>query len=303
MHQHPKITAKSFHNCRHKAFLLIGVTCISASFVWLVLIYIPISVITALFLFLGGIISIGFYTKQRIQFGGLQALLPFWLNRLLQQESILEIFFRIVKSGRLTFYASRIIMLLITDPNNEEDLAAVFDGWEPGMMRIMSTRGFINLLPNSVQKVYNPILTDISLNTSTAAAVESIREDDLQANELQIDDRSNMGINDTRESYQATTTFGNIDAGILSHTASIADDVHSALSPNLNVASEYNIFSPSSQIQTNPQNIVTYTPEREIFDKNGDSPLFSRSSAPQVFHHGSFSPSSDTLNFTEKELG
>eukprot|EP00388_Colpodella_angusta_P002915 GDKJ01010327.1.p1 GENE.GDKJ01010327.1~~GDKJ01010327.1.p1 ORF type:complete len:722 (-),score=158.78 GDKJ01010327.1:632-2752(-) len=141
---------------KNKYGLVIGILCILSSCVWLILIYIPFSVLCALSLFGCGFGCITLHAKQAIEFGGLRSVFPFWLNKLLQQESILEIFFRIVKSGRLTFYVSRVILLLVTDPNNEEDIAAIFEGWEPGMMRIMSTRGFINLLPQSIQKIYKP---------------------------------------------------------------------------------------------------------------------------------------------------
>lgn len=129
----------------------------SLSFLYLVLALIPLDiVIVVIFLSLSTCILLSYYVNLFLKDGVVQYL-PQQIDVFLQRECLIDVFCQLCTSGKISFYISRIVMLIFCYPNNDEILR-LLDGWSPHMIELMTTRGVIHTLPTPLQRIYSPAL-------------------------------------------------------------------------------------------------------------------------------------------------
>eukprot|EP00923_Selenidium_pygospionis_P034449 GHVN01060053.1.p1 GENE.GHVN01060053.1~~GHVN01060053.1.p1 ORF type:complete len:608 (+),score=44.08 GHVN01060053.1:722-2545(+) len=86
---------------------------------------------------------------------GLSPFLPVQINTLLSETSLFDVFYRVVVTGRVPFYFSRLVILLWVSPTDQE-LISILEGCDPSFVRFLMKRGVINHLPATIRHLYSP---------------------------------------------------------------------------------------------------------------------------------------------------
>lgn len=100
---------------------------------------------------------------------GLASLFPRSVNNILTEQSLFDIFYKIIATGRVPFYFSRLCILLWVCPTDDE-LIRILDGCDPAFVRFLLRRGIINSLPLRIQRLYKPSIQHHQTNNDVAVS-------------------------------------------------------------------------------------------------------------------------------------
>lgn len=88
---------------------------------------------------------------------GLIDFTPTWIHEFLTTDtwSLLDVMQQTIQKSSIGFYLSRFCILLIYGPLRDDELMSLLEGCHPRVIRFLTTRGIIKLLPTRFQSFYD----------------------------------------------------------------------------------------------------------------------------------------------------
>nr|CEL73842.1 TPA: hypothetical protein BN1205_046335 [Toxoplasma gondii VEG] len=111
----------------------------------------PVCVFGSVFLMSAGALIGSFVYLIRVH--GLAVAVSPRVAKMLEEERLLDLLYLQLSSGRHSFYISRLLALLFSNPTPEEALA-LLEGWHPFLVKALTTRGVVHAMPKSWKCVF-----------------------------------------------------------------------------------------------------------------------------------------------------
>ncbi|KEP64837.1 UNVERIFIED_CONTAM: transmembrane protein, putative [Hammondia hammondi] len=111
----------------------------------------PVCVFGGVFLMSAGALIGSFAYLIRVH--GLAVAVSPRVAKMLEEERLLDLLYLQLSSGRHSFYISRLLALLFSNPTPEEALA-LLEGWHPLLVKALTTRGVVHAMPKSWKCVF-----------------------------------------------------------------------------------------------------------------------------------------------------
>ncbi|CBZ52401.1 hypothetical protein NCLIV_021900 [Neospora caninum Liverpool] len=141
---------KSWFQSRHTR-LLSAIALLSMLLLFSQFLTLPVCVFGSVFLLSAGTLMISFVYLIRVH--GLAVAVSPKTAKMLEEERLLDLLYVQLSSGRHSFYISRLLALLFSNPTPEEALA-LLEGWHPLLVKVLTTRGIIHAMPKSWKCVF-----------------------------------------------------------------------------------------------------------------------------------------------------
>ncbi|PFH34582.1 hypothetical protein BESB_066150 [Besnoitia besnoiti] len=112
---------------------------------------VPVCIFGGVFLLSAGGLVASFF--HLIRFHGLAVTVSPHTAQVLEEARLLDLLYVQLSSGRHSFYISRLLALLFSNPTPEEALA-LLEGWHPFLVKVLTTRGVVHAMPRSVRRAF-----------------------------------------------------------------------------------------------------------------------------------------------------